>query len=121
MEERRKFVRLDTRLDVNYTVLPAGKPQHTITKGVGGGGVCFFTERVLLPGSRLQVAMKLPHHEHPVNFTAEVIWSEQYEVIGKTERRRAVETGVHFVEIAPKDREAVMRHVILSFQPQRSM
>ena len=119
MEERRKFVRLDTRLNASYTVLPAGTSQRTVTKGVGGGGVCFFTERVLPPGSRLQVALKLPETEQPVNFIAEVVWSELYEVIGKEERRRAVETGVRFVEIAPKDQDAVMRHVILSLQPQR--
>ena len=117
MEERRTFVRLDTRVDVMCTVLPSGKVERTVTKDVGGGGVCIFTENVLSPGTRLQVAMKHPGSEQPVNFIAEVVWSEAYEVIGKTERRRAVETGVRFLEIAPNDQAAVMRHVILNLQP----
>ena len=118
MEERRHFVRLDTRLDVTYTVLPATQAQQTVTKGIGGGGVCFFSDRELAPGDQLQVAMKLPSREQPVNFTAEVIWCEPYEVIGKTGRQRSVEVGVRFLEIAPQDQEAVMQHVILSLKPR---
>lgn len=116
MEEQRQFVRLDARLDVTYTVLQTGAVGQAVTKNISGGGVCIFTERVLAPGTRLQVAMKLPEGERPVNFIAEVVWSEAYEIIGKAERRRAVETGVRFVEIAPPDQEAVMQHVILRLQ-----
>lgn len=116
MEERRRFVRLDTRLDVTYTVLPSGSPQQTVLKNLGGGGICLFADRVLKPGTCLQVAMKLPGREPPVNFTAEVVWSEPYEVIGRTERRKAVEVGVRFLEIAPQDQEAILQHVILTFK-----
>ncbi len=119
MEERRRFVRLDTRLEISYSVLPSGASQRSVTKDIGGGGICLFTDHTLASGTQLQVAMKLPGREEPVHFIAEVMWSEPYEVIGKTERRRAVETGVRFVEIAPKDQEAVMQHVILNVQPHQ--
>ncbi len=117
MEERREFVRLDTRLEASYTALPAGTAKQTMTKNVGGGGLCVFTDQVLPPGTRLQVAMTLPGREQPVHFIAEVVWSEPYEVIGKTQRTRSVESGVRLVEIAPQDREALMQHVILSLKP----
>ncbi len=116
MDERRKFVRLDTRLGVTYTVLQTGAVGQTVSKDIGGGGVCVFTEHVLPPGTRLQVAMQVPGVEGPVHFIAEVMWSEQYEIIGRTEHRRAVETGVRFVEIAPQDQQVVMQHVILNLQ-----
>ena len=119
MEERRRFVRLDTRLDVTYTVLPATRAQQAVTKDIGGGGICIFSEQVLKPGDQLQVSMKLPNHDKAVNFTAEVAWSEPYEVIGKGGRQRSVEVGVRFVEIAPQDQDAIMQYVILSLQPQR--
>ena len=73
MEERRRFVRLDTRLEVTYTVLPSGSPQRVVTRDVGGGGICFFADRVLQPGTRLQISMKLPDREEGVHFTAEVV------------------------------------------------
>ena len=118
MEERRKFVRLDTRLEISYTPtsLPADKAKRAVTKDIGGGGICLFAERPVPPGTRLQVAMQLPGREESVNFTAEVVWCEQYEVIGKEEHQRAVELGVRFLEIAPQDRDAVMQHVILNFK-----
>ena len=120
MEERRQFVRLDTRLEVQYSVLPTEAPQTAVTKDVGGGGICIFADKELPPGTRLQLAMKLPGREKPVNFTAEVIWSEAYEVIGHSQRQRAVEVGVRFVEVSPQDHEAVMQHVILTHkQPQK--
>ena len=117
MEEHRRFVRLDTRLEFNYTVLPSGDAHRTVSRDVSGGGVCLFAERALAPGTCLQVAMKLPEHESPANFTAEVVWSESYEMIGKTERQQATQIGVRFMEIAPKDLEAVMQHGILRLQP----
>ena len=116
MEERRQFVRLDTRLDVQYSVLAAGAPQPAVVKNIGGGGICMFADKELPAGTRLQVAMKLPGREAPVNFTAEVVWSEAYETIGKSQRQRAVEVGVRFVEVSPQDENAIMEHVILTYK-----
>jgi c-di-GMP-binding flagellar brake protein YcgR len=120
MEEHRRFVRLDTRLQVDYTVLPAEESQQAATKDISGSGICLFAREPLKPGEQLQVAMRLPGQEEAVNFTGEVVWCEQYEVIGKEERQRSVEVGLRFIEIAPKDQAAIMQHVILGFHPQRS-
>ena len=116
MEERRQFVRLDTRLEVGYTQLPSGALRQSTIKDIGGGGVCLFTDKVLPAGTRLQIAVKLPDRAQPINFTGEIVWSEAYEVIGRTQRQRAVESGVRFVEIAPQDRDAIMQHVILTLK-----
>lgn len=117
MQEHRKFVRLDTRLEATYTVLPSGTPQKLVSKNISGGGICFFADQPLPIGMRLQVAMPLPGREKPVNFTAEVVWSEAYEVIGRSQRQRSVEVGVRIVEIAPQDQQAMMQHVILTMKP----
>jgi hypothetical protein len=55
-----------------------------------------------------------------VTFTCEVIWCEQYEMIGKSQHTRSVEAGVKFLQINPEDRDAIMHHVILSLQPPLS-
>ena len=119
MEERRRFVRLDTRLEVEYAVLPTGSPRVTVSKDISGGGICFFADRALSVGSKLQITMRLPGREQPVHFTAEVMWSQQYEVIGRVQRDKAVEVGVQFVDISPQDHDAIVRHVILSMKPPR--
>ena len=117
MDERRQFVRLGSYLDVTYTVQPSTDAQFTVTKDVSAGGVCFLGEDVFDPGTRLNVTMKLPDRPQPVQFTAEVVWSEPYEVVGKTGRRRSVETGARFVDISGQDREAIQQHVIVHLQP----
>jgi len=116
MEERRKFVRLDTRLQMQCTVLPTGTTKATVSKDIGGGGICLFSDKPLTAGTRVQVAMKLPDKEQPVNFVGEVVWCDQYEVIGKAERQHSIEAGVRFVEISPQDRDAVMQYVILQMK-----
>ena len=116
MEERREFVRLDTRLDIQYALLPHEAPKTSMTKDISGGGICLFADKELAAGTLLQVSMKIPGKEQPVNFTAEVVWSETYETIGKSERQRAVEMGVRFIEISPQDQEAIMKHVILTYK-----
>ena len=119
MEERKQFVRLDARLEMTYTVLPSGKAQRAVAKDISGGGISFCLEQPIPPGTRLQVALKLPDREPPVNFTAEVMWCETYEMIGRTERHRTAEAGVRFIEISPADQEAVMQYVTLRCKPGR--
>jgi c-di-GMP-binding flagellar brake protein YcgR len=118
MQERREFVRLDTRLEATYTALPSGTPQPLVSKNVSGGGICFVADQQLPPGLRLQISLPLPGRALPVNFLAEVVWCEAYEMIGRTQRRRSIEVGVCIVEIAPQDREAILQHVILTMQPR---
>ena len=116
MEERRRFVRLDTRLPITYRVLPTTQAIPSATADIGGGGVCLFLNEVVKPGSQLQVDIKLPDRERSVAFTGEVVWCEQYETIGRTVRQQSIEAGVKFLLIDPKDRQAIMDYVILSLK-----
>ena len=118
MEERRKFVRLDTRLPVAYQVTRGPASKASLSSDIGGGGVCLFLREPLTAGTLLRIEVTLPDQPQPVVFSGEVIWCEQYEVIGKTQRERSVEAGVRFIQIDPGQQQAIMRHVILSLQPQ---
>ena len=116
MEERRRLVRLETPVEVSYAVLPEGSKQRTAAKNVSGNGLCLSTEKPLPPGAQLQVGMKLPDREQPVNAVAEAVWSAASEVVDKTGRQRSVETGVRFTEIAPQDRDALAQFVFRTLQ-----
>ncbi|MBI4598255.1 MAG: PilZ domain-containing protein [Candidatus Omnitrophica bacterium] len=119
MQERRKFVRLDTRLEISVTEVPGAPARKAVSKNLSGGGLCLVTEKEAPPGTQLQVAMKLPEQEQPVTFTAQVVWCEPYEIIGKGHRHRGVEMGARFVDISPKDYQAILQHVILSLKTPR--
>ncbi len=119
MEERRKFVRLDTTLSVFYQVLPAEQASQSVTVDISGGGICLFVREPFKPGAQLQVEIQLPGRQEPVRFRGEVVWCEQYEVIGKTRRERSIEAGLRFLDLHPRDRQAIMDHVILSLKPHQ--
>ena len=122
-DERRQFVRLDTNLAVTYKVLPSSVPERleaTKTKNVSEGGLCVFLNQRLPVGTPMEFQINLPGRDKPAAFTGEITWCEEFEVVGKTQRERVVQAGVRFVFIHPKDREALMQHVILSLQvPKR--
>ena len=118
MEERRKFVRLDTRLSTEYRVVSASASTRLVTKDIGGGGVCVFVSEPLKVGTQLDVTVALPESTKKLTFTGEVVWCESYEIIGKAQQHRSVLAGVKFVSIAPEDQREIMRYVILSLQPR---
>ena len=116
MEERRKLVRLKARLDATYAVLPDGAAQRTLTKDIGAGGARLVADKPLPPGTQVQVALELPGHDQPVNAIAEVVRSAEFEMVGRTERRRSAEISVRMVEIAPQDMEVLSRFVAAGLQ-----
>ena len=117
MQERRRFVRFQTRLPLSYTVQPQSPPLQTLTKYIGGGGVCFFGSTPIAAGTRLQAALTLPERPELAPFTAEVISCEQEHTRGSSGQRRTVAVDVRFIEIAPNDQADIMRHIMLSLQP----
>ncbi|MBI4356096.1 MAG: PilZ domain-containing protein [Candidatus Omnitrophica bacterium] len=127
MLERREYVRLDTRLPVEYRVVgPAAAPPRStakrpaVTKDISGGGVRLILTEPLTPAALLEVSVHLPERPVPLVFTGEVVWVESYAVIGGSGREQRYEAGIKFVQIAPADRQAILQHVILSFVPKGS-
>ena len=116
MDERRQFVRLDTRLAVTYRVLPKAPTVSATTKDISGGGLCVLLDEPLKIGTAVQIEIALPDRKRPIAFTGEVVWCEQYRVIGKSQQYQSVMAGVKFVKIRPTDQQAIMQHVILSMQ-----
>ena len=110
MIERRSFVRLSSRLKTSYKVIGVGESLDSLTRNTGGGGVCFFTDSLLAPGTILRIVVTFPAVQHPITFTAEVIWSGRL-LLEKTDKAaHRYQTGVRFLEIASKDRLLVIQY-----------
>ena len=115
--DRRQHLRLENSVPVMYWLSPtSGEPRRSLTKNISGGGVCLFLDKELPLGTVLQVSMNLPGRATLLTFTGEIVWCEPYEVIGKTQRHKAIEAGVRITDIAPQDHQAMLDHVILSLQ-----
>lgn len=119
MEERRRLVRLPARLIAHYTVVSSEAPRLSVIRNTSGGGIGFFIERQLAPGTVLQVSVTFPERARPIAFTAEVVWSGKLLLARREDPPRAYETGVRFLEIAPEDQAFIMQYSTSGAPPRK--
>ena len=109
MKERRKFVRLHSRLNVNYKVVYLPENIRSLSKDVSGGGVRIETEDPLAQGTLLQIEVKFPDKPKLIRFTGEVMWSQLLKRV-TLDGPPAFDTGLQFVKIDPEDQEYILTH-----------
>ena len=111
MKERREYIRLSDSLQIGYKVvtLDAGDA-GSISRNIGGGGICFPTKHNLSNGDTLQLEIRLPELPEPIAATAEVVW-----VRAKTDMQKDRDflyiVGIHFTQIDPLDRGKILNYV----------
>ena len=115
--ERRKFIRVNTRLTAIFKNLKTGKVRRALTKDVSGLGLCLVTEEILEPGTLLGVEIKLPDREAPITFTAEVVWSRPIMLSRKSYENPTGETGIRFLGIDPKDQKLLRAYATINAPP----
>ena len=113
IEERRKFVRLNINVEINYTIitLPPHK-QFTIpiqSKNIGGGGICLISEQELKTGELLKLEIKLPEDPPTVHALGRVVWVKPFSLA--TEKSKRFDMGVEFIEISQEDRQRINKYV----------
>ena len=115
MEERRRFVRLQSWLTAHYSVVGKPQPLQAVTRNTSPGGIGFLTKSRLVPGTVLDVSLEFPEQHRTVRFTGEVRWSGPLLLeAGSSSPPHAFETGVRFVTISPDDQAFLM-----NFAPNR--
>ena len=120
MEERRKFVRLQSRLKAKCWVLGTEEALSSLSRNIGGGGVSLFTKRRLAPGTVLGIEVYFPGRLAPVRFTGDVIWSGELITSGEQDALNTYETGVRFLDITPEDRAYVLQYAATGIAEQKS-
>ena len=110
MDERRQYVRLDSRLQVEYTVVPAAQPLNAATKDVSVGGMRVEVTEQLEPGTQLAMTLTVPGGQR-VPLTVEVVSSDHHKLSTVRPRARTHEVGIRIVRIEPKDREILRQYV----------
>ena len=116
-EERRKFIRITSRLTTIFKNLKTGKVRRALTKDLGGVGMCLVTEEILEPGTPLEVEFTLPDRPAPVMCQVEVVWSRPLRMPTKSYENPTAETGVKFTTIDPKDLALLKQYVALNAPP----
>lgn len=108
--ERRKYVRMETSVEVKYTVI--GKPGaiEVFSKNISAGGLCISAGEELSKDTPLQIEIKIPDLKDPIRALARVVWQKKFEAPDKAQEVR-FDTGIEFTGISDFDRFNINRYV----------
>jgi c-di-GMP-binding flagellar brake protein YcgR len=110
-EEKRKYVRLQTTVEVEYTVI--GKPGtiDVFSKNISAGGLCIVVEHSMANNTPVQLRIAIPDVKDPINALGRVVWQKKFEVAGG-KLEKCFDTGVEFTGISDFDRFNINRYVM---------
>lgn len=98
--EKRKFVRLKKRVDLIYVSLTTMRSSfNSLTRDIGGGGICIYPKEAIKKGEVLELEMRLPGKK-PVFAIGKAVWIKAKP--GKPE------AGIEFIGIREKDKARVL-------------
>jgi len=110
MQEKRRFIRLDSEFEVVFRLIDADHDQilTALTRNVSGGGLALLTEQKLKVGTALALDLELKGRSERLHFTAAVVWSDPILKDG-LELDSQFESGLRFMEIKPEDKEFIIQ------------
>lgn len=108
MEERRKFVRLDTKVNVKYRVLEEGQAQESFSKDLSGGGIRQHLNEKLAVATPLALEIRIPDEPRPVLAEGRVVWCKEVGGEGVT---NCFDAGIAFTKIDPMDQGKILKYV----------
>ncbi len=107
MLERRKFIRVDTPVLIEFSDPATGKTQRSFTQDISESGLRFSTETVFQIGQELTLALSLPFYESAMKATGQVVWIREISRLGGLQ----FEVGIRFLWIEDPDRHRLVRHL----------
>lgn len=117
MEEKRKYVRIEWPVVVQYKTIEEPYTQDQIVgKDISEGGVSFIVYERLTKGTRLEMQIQVPFDSMPVFAKGEVVWIKKI----VREPGAAFEVGISFSEVDPKDKKRLKMYLDNEIKTRRS-
>ena len=116
MEERRKHIRFQTPVLIEFPHPETMKTERSFTQDVSESGMRFPTTVKLQIGQQLALALVLPFNNTTMHATGEVLWIREMSRLGAPQ----YDIGVRFVWIEDPDRQHLSRHLSALF-PRRML
>ena len=109
MEERRKLVRLDTSVKVNYRILTAvNLSSDSVSQDFSEGGIRIEVKEPIQPKTLLSLEIAVPGEKEPVRAKGEVIWMERY----IKQLKPVYEVGIKFLDIDVNERNRLSQYFL---------
>lgn len=104
--ERRRYVRLETPIDISYTAPETGKVLNANTKNISADGMRFETlDSVIKESDLLEIKMVIRDAPSPVHAKARVIWKKKISL----EDAAPYDCGLEFAEIEEDNKNTFLK------------
>lgn len=115
-KERRKYARLKASVEVKYTII--GKPGElqVFSKDISAGGLCVVAEKEFPIDTPLQLEIKMPDLQDPVQALGRVVWQKKIESAG--DHKPYYNVGLEFTGISDFDRFNINRYIKDRIEPK---
>lgn len=111
MQEKRKFVRLDTRVKVEYHIIELSETElKSFTKNLSQGGICLFLDSLVRKDTLLELKLFLPEQTEPIQTTGKIVWIDSFK-LGNKDAQEQYEAGIEFINISDEDRKKIAKYV----------
>ena len=111
MQERRRYIRVETPVLVEFPNPETLKTERSFTQDVNETGIRFPTAVRLQIGQEIALTLQLPFHDATMNATGEVLWIREVSRLGAPQ----YDVGVQFRWIEDPDRNRLSRHLAAIF------
>lgn len=110
MNERRKYMRFEVAVDIEYMVPGNGMPIEgiAITKNLSREGMQVALNERLVPGTELEIKLRISGDSAPVYAKGNVVWANKINV---TEVGDEPTAGIKFSQITPFDKNRILEYV----------
>jgi c-di-GMP-binding flagellar brake protein YcgR len=115
MSEKRKFMRFDVSVEVEYMVPGNSAPIEgiSVTRNLSREGMQLTINTKLVPGTELEIKLRIPEDSAPVYAKGDVVW------INKAEEKSETDAGIKFTQMSPFDRNRILDHVYKEWVEQQ--
>lgn len=108
MKEKRRFIRFDIALRVNYIVQAKKETRLMktgVTKNISAEGMQLLTEEKLEVGNKLEIKILVPEALNPVHLKGRVLWTKE----APSEKEHSYNSGIEFAEIEEDNKNTFLK------------
>jgi Tfp pilus assembly protein PilZ len=107
IEEKRKYLRLNNELKMEFTLPNSDRVYAATTKDISALGIRFETKEKLAEGSMLEIKLKVPSAQNPVHASGRIAWLKRLNL----EDDAPSDVGVEFLKIEEDNKNTFLKYL----------
>ena len=106
IEEKRKYLRLNNALEIEYALSNSDRRYSATTKDISAVGLRLSTPQKLEEGSNIEITLKLPNAQSAVHASGRVAWSKK-----ASPEDKMFDSGVEFLKIEDDNKNTFLKYL----------